>query len=125
MPLVLRGLCKVPMGQGLHALQGADWHREGQGGDSVLVSWDSVTGDWLKNTAHRAGSQLPFPSRFCLLGEKCGPFRSGQDTSSSQLYPLLSFLPPTVVEPCSALGDKGHLQYFPKAAGHVTKRTLA
>lgn len=113
MPLVLRGLCKVPMGQGLHALQGADWHR------------DSVTGDWLKNTAHRAGSQLPFPSRFCLLCEKCGPFRSGQDTSSSQSYPLLSFLPPTVVEPCSALGDKGHLQYFPKAAGHVTERTLA
>lgn len=32
----------------------------------------------MKNTAHRAVSQLPFPSRFCLLGEKCGPFRSGQ-----------------------------------------------
>lgn len=45
--------------------------------------------------------------------------------NSSQSYPLLSFLPPAVVEPCSALGDKGHLQYFPKAAGLVTERTLA
>lgn len=45
------------------------------------------------------------------------------------MYPLLTFSSSSNSgvqgEPCSALGDKGHLPYFPKAAGPVTGRTLA